>query len=119
MRFRRVVFYNGITDEYILSMQGYCSIEDHAGQLEVTIKKDDGTYLKHHLGLSDNVTYFSEQLTASEVSDKRYTVIFKPSTIIPSIELGNWEQPYLKAIEPTAKSSLIQILASLIWPGQE
>lgn len=26
--YRRVVFYNGITDNYILSIEGYCSIED-------------------------------------------------------------------------------------------
>lgn len=25
--YRRVVFYNGITDEYILVVEGYCSIE--------------------------------------------------------------------------------------------
>lgn len=85
--YRRVVFYNGITDAYILSVQGYCSIENYNGELEVTIKSDDGTYLKHHLGLSDNVTYFSEQLQASKVSDKRYRVIFKPSIIVPNIDL--------------------------------
>lgn len=85
--YRRVVFYNGITDAYILSVEGYCSIEDYNGQLEVTIKTDNGAYLKHHLGLSDNVTYFSEQLEPEHVSDKRYRVIFKPSVIVPAIDL--------------------------------
>lgn len=85
--YRRVVFYNGITDNYILSVEGYCSIKDAAGQLEVTIKTESGTYLKHHLGLSDNVTYFSEQLDPKYVSDKRYRVIFKPTTIIPNVDL--------------------------------
>ena len=84
--YRRVVFYNGITDTYILSLEGYCSISDHNGQLEVTIKTNDGTYLKHHLGLSDNVTYFSEQLRSKNVSKDHYRVIFKPSVIVPTID---------------------------------
>ena len=85
--YRRVVFYNGITDAYILSVEGYCSISELNGQLEVTIKTKDGNFLKHHLGLSDNVTYFSEQLQAKHVSKDRYRVVFKPSVILPSIDL--------------------------------
>lgn len=85
--YRRVVFYNGITDNYILSVEGYCSIEDHAGQLEVIVKTKDGQFMKHHLGLSDNVTYFSEQLRPADVSDDRYRVIFKPKALIPTMEL--------------------------------
>ena len=85
--YRRVVFYNGITDAYILSVQGYCSIEEYSGQLEVTIKIKEGNYLKHHLGLSDNVTYFSEQIESKNVSTGHYRVIFKPSAIVPYIDL--------------------------------
>lgn len=85
--YRRVVFYNGITDNYILSVEGYCSIEDRNGQLEVIVKTKDSQFLKHHLGLSDNVTYFSEQLRAANISDDRYRVIFKPKSLIPTIEL--------------------------------
>lgn len=87
--FRRVVFYNGITDEYILVIEGYCSIyvDSADNQLELTVKTDDGTFLKHYLGLSDNVTYFSEQITPSKASTQHYRVIFKPSVIIPDIDL--------------------------------
>lgn len=87
--YRRVVFYNGITDEYILMVEGYCSIkkDNMDNQLELTVKTDNGTYLKHFLGLSDNVTYFVEQLDASMVSTKNYKVVFKPTTILPNIEL--------------------------------
>lgn len=85
--YRRVVFLNGITDTYILSVEGYCSIDEMNGQLEVTVKTENGTFLKHHLGLSDNVTYFSEQLEPEKVSDKRYRVIFKPSVIVPNIDV--------------------------------
>ena len=55
---RRIVFYNGITDKYILVIEGRCSITDSMGQLEVLCKTGDSTYKKHFLGLSDNVTYF-------------------------------------------------------------
>ena len=87
--YRRVVFYNGITDKYILMVEGYCSTkkDNIDDQLELTVKTDNGTYLKHYLGLSDNVTYFVEQLDASMVSTKDYKVVFKPTTIIPNIEL--------------------------------
>ena len=88
--YRRVIFYNGITDEYILQIEGYCSIDIQSnGTLKVTVKADDGSFMKHYLGLSDNVTYFVEQLDKAFVSDDRYKVIFKPKSIIPNIELSN------------------------------
>jgi len=85
--YRRVVFYNGITDQYILQVEGYCSVDVFGEQLAVTIKTEDGTFLKHYLGLSDNVTYFSEQIDSKKVSTARYRVIFKPSVIIPNIDI--------------------------------
>jgi len=86
---RRVIFYNGITNDYMLSIEGYCSLgnNDRAGYLSVTCKTGPGVYKKHFLGLSDNVTFFVEQLDAKNVSTSFYRVIFKPSTIIPDIEI--------------------------------
>jgi len=83
---RRIVFMNGITDTYMLEVQGRCSIEDEGGQLEVVCKTPDG-FRKHFLGLSDNVTYFVEHLTPTDVAVDRYRVIFKPSVIIPDFDL--------------------------------
>lgn len=86
--YRRVVFYNGITDTYILSIEGYLAIIiDGDGDLVVTVKTEDGQYLKHYLGLSDNVTYFSEALEPNKISVKRYQVIFKPSVVMPDIRI--------------------------------
>ena len=85
--YRRVVFYNGMTDSYILTIEGYCSINDYNKQLEVTVKTPEGTYLKHFLGLSENVTYFAEQIQAKEVSVDRYRVIFKPVSIIKNVDI--------------------------------
>lgn len=86
---RRIVFYNGITDNYILTIEGLCSLGnmDSAGELSVTCKTGESTYIKHFLGLSDNVTYFSEQIEKSSADTYRYRVIFKPVAIIPDIEL--------------------------------
>ena len=42
---------------------------------------------KHFLWLSDNVTYFVEQLQPKETDVNHYKVIFNPSVIIPDIEL--------------------------------
>jgi len=61
---RRIIFYNGITDKYIFVIEGFCSIEkdNRDNQLEVTCKVGKNSYKKHYLGISDNVTYFIEQL---------------------------------------------------------
>ncbi|MBQ1198362.1 MAG: hypothetical protein IIX47_07175 [Spirochaetaceae bacterium] len=86
--YRRVVFYNGITGDYILQIEGFMALNiDADGDLVVTVKTNEGKYLKHYLGLSDNVTYFSESLDPLQVSDKNYKVIFKPSIILPTIEV--------------------------------
>lgn len=84
---RRVVFLNGITDEYMLEVIGRCSIEDQGHQLEVTCKLGPNEYKKHFLGLSDNVSYFVEQLETADVSEYRYRVIFKPESVLPEVDL--------------------------------
>lgn len=105
---RRVVFYNGITGEYILSMEGLCSLgtfdtAQHSNLydsaletntkllyskqcMSVTCKTGPKEYKKHFLGLSDNVTFFAEQMESAKVSAYHYRVIFKPQTILPDID---------------------------------
>ena len=83
---RRVVFYNGVTGEWMLELIGRCSIEDDGRQLEVTCKESPTAFKKHFLGLSDNVTYFAEQVETADVSVYHYRVIFKPQTIVPNID---------------------------------
>ena len=86
---RRVVFYNGITSDYLLSIEGLCSIEPlmNPSRVAVICKVGAKDFKKHFLGLSDNVTYFVEQLEPNKVSTHFYRVTFKPSTIIPDIRL--------------------------------
>lgn len=88
---RRIVFFNGITDQYLLTVEGRCSVETSesalGGSLEVTCKLGPNEYKKHFLGLSDNVSYFVEQIETANVSEYRYRVIFRPTTIIPDPEV--------------------------------
>ena len=98
---RRIVFYNGITNEYILSIEGLCSFENESGgdmgtnQVSVVCKQGDDKFVKHALGLSDNVTYFSEQMKAEAVSTYHYRVYFKPQAILPDIDFkGKSESEY-------------------------
>lgn len=86
---RRIVFYNGITDSYMLTIEGACSIDkdNQDNQLEVTCKTGQKEYKKHFLGISDNVTYFVEQLRDQNVSPDHYRVVFKPTAIVPDVDV--------------------------------
>lgn len=88
---RRIVFYNGITGDYILTIEGLCSLRnfDSNGQLSVTCKTGPNSYKKNFLGLSDNVTYFAEQLEPAAVDLFHYRVTFKPAAIVPNVDLRN------------------------------
>jgi len=83
---RRVVFYNSITDKYILSIEGRCSVEVYPDKFTVTVKTGPDTYMKHYLGRADNVFPFVEQLGSAKVDVYHYRVIFKPQSIIPNID---------------------------------
>lgn len=84
---RRIVFFNGITDSYLLSIEGRCSFTVETPQkVAVTCKLAPNQYKKHTLGLSDNVTFFSEQLDTADVSVYHYRVTFKPQAILPDFD---------------------------------
>lgn len=86
---RRVVFFNGITDEYLLTVEGLCALgnEDSDKRMSVTCKVGEDEYKKHYLGLSDNVSFFAEQLDAKKEDPFHYKVLFRPESLIPDIEM--------------------------------
>jgi len=86
---RRIVFYNGINGEYMLVIEGLCSKgnQDKAREVTITCKTAPGTYKKHFLGLSDNVTFVIEQMDPLPAGTSHYVVNFKPSAILPDIKL--------------------------------
>lgn len=83
---RRVTVIDCINGDVLFQMTGRLSIysdnTDH--QLEVTVA-DNGTYQKHIIGLSDNVTYVVEDLNTgkNDVSAYRYTIIYNPKMWLP------------------------------------
>ncbi|NMW10807.1 beta-sandwich lipoprotein [Bacillus velezensis] len=85
---RRVVFFNGITDKYLLTIEGLCALDtSSAKKITVTCKVGKDQYKKHYLGLSDNVSYFVEQTDAKYEDAYHYKVLFRPEEIIPDIKL--------------------------------
>ena len=95
---RRVVFYNGITGGYMLTLEGKCAIEDRNRQLEVTCKTGSNEFKKHYLGLSDNVTYFAEQISGVGVSVYHNRIIWKPQSIIPNIDINGSTSDFVKSM---------------------
>ena len=83
---RRIVFYNGITGEYILTIEGKCAVGGN-DRLAVTCKTGAEEFKKHYLGTSDNVTWFSEQVESVGVDTYHYKVLFKPAAIVPDVDL--------------------------------
>jgi hypothetical protein len=83
---RRIVFFNGITDTYLLEIKGRCSIDAEQRQLEVICKVGKNKYVKEFLGLSDNVSYFVEQGEPVEASAYHYRKTFKPQSILPDVD---------------------------------
>lgn len=86
---RRIIFFNGITDKYLLTIEGLCSLgnNDDAKKLSVTCKVGPTSYKKHYLGLSDNVSYLVEQTDAIDADPFHYRMLFRPESIIPDIDL--------------------------------
>ncbi|MEK5460924.1 hypothetical protein NST36_18975 [Bacillus sp. FSL R5-0293] len=86
---RRIVFFNGITDKYLLTVEGLCALgnDDTDLRMTVTCKVGKDEYKKHYLGLSDNVSFFAEQLEPNKEDPFHYKILFRPQTIIPDIEL--------------------------------
>ena len=83
---RRIVFYNSHTDSYMMTITGRASVETTvSGRLEVTVKTGASAFKVHYLGLSRDVTYFSEQLDAVTVDDYRSQIIFRPQSVLPII----------------------------------
>lgn len=85
---RRIVFYNGRNDSYILTIEGKCSMNlNSAGTaFNVICKTGRNDYKRHTLVLSNDTTAFVEQLEPAKASANHYRVTFKPQQILPDID---------------------------------
>ena len=83
---RQLTVINCIEGDVLFQMTGRMSINADTAdnQLEIIVE-DGGTYVKHFVGLSDNVTYVIEDLNLGDnaVSNYRYTLNFNPEMWIP------------------------------------
>lgn len=84
---RQLTVINCIEGDVLFQMTGKLSIEADTmdNQLEIIVE-DDGAYVKHFVGLSDNVTYVVEDLKLgnNEVSNYKYTLNFNPAMWWPA-----------------------------------
>lgn len=86
---RRITAINGITDEVLFIVEGFCSYEIPSnGTLEAICKLPDGSVERTTLYLSDNVTFVSTQIGGVHVDLFRPRVIFRPETIVPNFDLS-------------------------------
>jgi len=85
---RQIIFYNSITDTYMWTFEGYCSIhaDEYDAQLEVTCKVGPSLYSKHFLGLSDNVSYMVIQTEEIYTDPYHFKIYVRPEAILPDFE---------------------------------
>lgn len=77
---RQLTVINCLEGDILFQMTGKMSItaDSADNQLEVVVELEDGTYKKHFIGLSDNVTYVVEDITGKDVNKYKYTLNFNP-----------------------------------------
>ena len=83
---RQLTVINCLQGDVLFQMTGKMSItaDTQDNQLEIIVE-NDGTYVKHFIGLSDNVTYVVEDLNLgeNEVNKYQYTLNFNPNMWLP------------------------------------
>lgn len=81
---RQLTVINQRTDTILFQMIGNFSIEtDTDGDLDVIGENDDGTYYKHFVRISSEITYIVEDLDKTSVNKRKYEINFNPDMIIP------------------------------------
>lgn len=78
---RQITVINCLQGDILFQMTGKMSItaDTADNQLEVIVETENGTYKKHFIGLSDNVTYVVEDITEGHVDKYNYTINFNPN----------------------------------------
>lgn len=86
---RKVVFHNDLNDTYLFEIEGRCALgnDDTDNQTTVICKIGEDKYVKEIFRMGDNVSVTAIQTEPTSVDPYHYTIIFRPETIIPNIEL--------------------------------
>lgn len=82
---RQLTVINCLQGDVLFQMTGKMSItaDTNDNQLEILVEDEYGTYKKHFVGLSDNVTYVIEDVSVNNVEKYKYTLNFNPNMWIP------------------------------------
>jgi len=84
---RRITFINNLDgSKPIQIVEGWCNVELSPDHITATCKSQ-GKYYRHYQGLNATSTYSIEQLDGSDVSKDHYRVSYKPSAVIPDINI--------------------------------
>lgn len=88
---RRIVAINGITDKPLFMVEGKCSIEGQSlgglKSMQVICKHGPNDYRKHYITVPDNVATVTTQVEGVSVSEYRTKIIFRPTSIVPDLDL--------------------------------
>lgn len=82
---RQVTVINCLQGDVLFQMTGKMSIKADTSdnQLEIIVEDENGEYKKHLIGLSDNVTYVVEDITAGDINQYKYSLNFNPKMWLP------------------------------------
>lgn len=80
---RKLTVINQRTDTLLFQMIGNFSVKQSSGDLDIIGENEDGTYYKHFIYLSDEITYIVEDLGKTTVNKYKYEINFNPQMIIP------------------------------------
>lgn len=82
---RQLTVINCIGGDVLFQMTGKMSItaDTEDNQLEVIVEDENGSYQKHFIGLSDNVTYVVEDKAITQVDKYKYTLNYNPKMWVP------------------------------------
>ena len=90
---RRVTGINGITDNVLFTVEGFCSYETGGETYDVTCKDPDGKIERTTMAKSDNVTIIVTPLSGIKADTFRSRIIFRPETIVPNFDLSTSSNP--------------------------
>ena len=90
---RQITVINCLQGDVLFQMTGKMSItaDTEDNQLEVDVEDENGEYKKHFIGLSLNVTYVVEDITAGDVDQYKYTLNFNPKMWLPPVGIETIE----------------------------
>jgi hypothetical protein len=100
---RRVVMYNAIRGEIIMTSEGKCSVSPGELRTSVICKVGPDQYIRNFYGNSDNTVYFVEQMDPVPVNVYHYRRTFKPQSVLPDIDFRGSAKAAVKAVTPDSK----------------